>query len=46
MALEAIHRRFSPAFGPASGNTSWYAMDVEFKFDDEESPGEPPTLSV
>jgi hypothetical protein len=46
MALEAIHRRFSPAFGPASGNTAWYAMDVEFKFDDEESPGEPPALSV
>lgn len=39
-ALAAIHLRFSPAYGPAGGNTGWYAMDVEFKFDDEDSPGE------
>ena len=32
-ALAAIHERFSPAYGPKFGNTGWYAMDVEFKFD-------------
>jgi phosphoenolpyruvate synthase/pyruvate phosphate dikinase len=31
-ALEAIHRRFSPAYGPAAGNQGFYAMDTEFKF--------------
>jgi hypothetical protein len=35
VALDAIHQGFSPAYGPASGNNGWYAMDVEFKFDDE-----------
>lgn len=40
-ALSAIHTRFSPAYGPAAGNTGWYAMDVEFKFDDEGRGGEP-----
>lgn len=40
-ALTAIHRRFSPAFGPGAGNDGWYAMDVEFKFDDEDTPGSP-----
>lgn len=44
-ALEKIHRRFSPAYGPASGNNGWYAMDVEFKFDDEDG-GDAPTLVV
>jgi pyruvate,water dikinase len=43
-ALDAIHKRFSPAFGPASGATGWYAMDVEFKFDGD--PGEVPKLYV
>ena len=43
-ALEAIHKRFDIAFGPSSGNTGWYAMDVEFKFDGE--PGEVPKLYV
>lgn len=43
-ALSQIHRRFSPAYGPASGNDGWYAMDVEFKFDGE--PGEEPRLAV
>ncbi|MGK3995495.1 hypothetical protein [Sorangium sp. So ce1024] len=42
----AIHERFSPAYGPASGNNGWYAMDVEFKFDDEANPNEPPTLYI
>ncbi|MGK4001388.1 PEP/pyruvate-binding domain-containing protein [Sorangium sp. So ce1036] len=46
VALDAIHDRFSPAYGPASGNSGWYAMDVEFKFDDDENPGEPPALFI
>jgi len=46
VALDAIHKRFSPAYGPAAGNTGWYAMDVEFKFDDEAAPGKEPTLYV
>ena len=33
-ALSLIHTRFSAAYGPAAGNDGWYAMDVEFKFDD------------
>lgn len=37
MALSAIHQRFSAAYGPAAGNNGWYAMDVEFKFDDEDT---------
>lgn len=45
-ALSAIHARFSPAYGPAAGNTGWYAMDCEFKFDDEADPSSPPKLSV
>lgn len=36
-ALDKIHQRFSPAYGPASGNNGWYAMDVELKFDDEDT---------
>jgi pyruvate, water dikinase len=40
-ALATIHDRFSSAYGPKSGNNGWYAMDVEFKFDDEYSPGTP-----
>jgi Pyruvate phosphate dikinase, AMP/ATP-binding domain len=34
VALDAIHDRFSAAYGPKAGNKGWYAMDVEFKFDD------------
>lgn len=45
VALQAIHQRFSPAYGPASGNTGWYAMDVEFKFDNDNGWGTP-TLIV
>lgn len=45
-ALAAIRARFSPAYGPAAGNTGWYAMDCEFKFDDEAAPGQPPTLYI
>jgi hypothetical protein len=33
VALDAIHTRFSAAYGPASGSTGLYAMDVEFKFE-------------
>jgi len=33
VALDAIHARFSPAYGPLGGNTGWYAMDVEFKYE-------------
>ena len=32
-ALDAIHKRFSPAYGPVAGNTGWYAMAAEFKFE-------------
>ncbi len=40
-ALSLIHSRFSPAYGPANGNEGWYAMDVEFKFDDDGTGGVP-----
>jgi hypothetical protein len=46
MALAAIHQRFSPAYGPQAGNNDWYAMDVEFKFDDEAAPGQPASLYI
>lgn len=46
LALDAIHARFSPAYGPAAGNTGWYAMDVEFKFDNQAAPGEPAALYI
>jgi hypothetical protein len=38
-ALEAIHERFSPAYGPESGNTGWYGLEVDFKFDAEQEGG-------
>lgn len=42
VALDAIHERFSAAYGPKSGNGAWYAMDVEFKFDDmDQADGKP-----
>jgi hypothetical protein len=46
VALDAIHARFSAAYGPASGNRGYYAMDCEFKFDDEAAPGAPATLYI
>jgi Pyruvate phosphate dikinase, AMP/ATP-binding domain len=46
VALDAIHTRFSPAYGPAAGNTGFYAMDCEFKFSDEADPTKPATLFV
>jgi hypothetical protein len=45
-ALAAIHDRFSAAYGPAIGNNGWYAMDVEFKFDNQAAPAELATLYV
>lgn len=42
-ALDAIHRRFSAAYGPGAGNTGWYAMETEFKFFIYE-PGQEPEL--
>lgn len=45
-ALDAIHNYFSQAYGPAAGNNGWYAMDVEFKFDDDANPGETPALYI
>jgi hypothetical protein len=46
IALDAIHTRFSAAYGPAAGNNGWYAMDVEFKFDNDEAPNQPAALYV
>jgi Pyruvate phosphate dikinase, AMP/ATP-binding domain len=46
VALDAIQDRFSAAYGPAAGVTSWYGMDVEFKFDDEADPTKKATLYV
>lgn len=45
-ALDAIQNAFSDAYGPGAGNNGWYAMDVEFKFDDEAKPGETPSLYI
>ena len=42
IALSAIHDRFSAAYGPKAGVSGWYAMDVEFKFDDmDQADGKP-----
>lgn len=38
VALDAIHSYFLEAYGD---DGEWYAMDVEWKFDDKYSPGEP-----
>jgi hypothetical protein len=43
-ALDQIHVFFHEAYGPPPGENTWYAMDVEFKFDGE--PGEDPVLHV
>jgi hypothetical protein len=37
LALDAIHKYFFPAYGGAG----WYALEVDWKFDDKRSPGEP-----
>jgi pyruvate, water dikinase len=44
MALSKIHSRFMSAYQPPGGG--WYAMDVEFKFDDEDNPGQPAKLYI
>ncbi len=36
VALDNIHKFFQPVYGEAS----WYGMDVEFKFDDKNTPGD------
>ncbi|HET7538490.1 MAG TPA: PEP/pyruvate-binding domain-containing protein [Polyangiaceae bacterium] len=46
VALDAIHTRFSAAYGPAAGNKGFYAMDIEFKFSNEADPTKPATLFV
>jgi hypothetical protein len=46
VALDAIHDRFSAAYGPAAGNTGFYAMDIEFKFDDDADKTKPATLYI
>lgn len=38
LALDAIHRYFFSAYGSAGG---WYALEVDWKFDDKRAPGEP-----
>jgi hypothetical protein len=45
-AMQAIHAKFSEAYGPKAGNQGWYAMDIEFKFDDEDDPENPARLLV
>jgi hypothetical protein len=37
LALDAIHRFFFPAYGSAG----WYALEVDWKFDDKRTPGQP-----
>jgi hypothetical protein len=43
-ALDAIHQYYAPAYAPPPGQTGFYAMDVEFKFD--AAPGQTPKLVV
>lgn len=38
VALKAAHDFFNPAYGTGS---DWYALDVEWKFDDKDTPGNP-----
>jgi pyruvate, water dikinase len=44
--LDIIQTRFSNAYGPGAGNYGWYAMDVEFKFDNEMDTSQPPSVVV
>jgi hypothetical protein len=43
-ALVAINERFRHAYAPLDG--SWWALEVDFKFDDEADPGGPPSLYI
>ncbi len=45
VALAAIHERFSAAYGPASGNTGWYGLEVDFKFTSNGT-WDPPSLYI
>lgn len=38
VALDEIHRWFLPVYG---NDGDWYGMDIEFKFDDKNTPGTP-----
>ena len=38
VALDAIHDYFLPAYGTSAG---WYALEVDWKFDDKRVPGSP-----
>jgi hypothetical protein len=44
VALGELHARFANAYRPNA--TAWYAIDSEFKFDDEADPGKLPTLYI
>jgi hypothetical protein len=43
-ALSAINERFRHAYAPTDG--SWWALEVDFKFDDEADPGGAPSLYI
>ncbi|MBN2529876.1 MAG: hypothetical protein JXR76_26030 [Deltaproteobacteria bacterium] len=45
-ALKAIHQFFYASYGPQATGKDWYAMDVEFKFDQEEGSGDTPVLQI
>ncbi len=38
LGLDAIHKYFAAAYGASGG---WYALEVDWKFDDKRTPGEP-----
>jgi hypothetical protein len=38
LGLDAIHKYFAAAYGAGGG---WYALEVDWKFDDKRSPGQP-----
>ncbi|HMI88417.1 MAG TPA: PEP/pyruvate-binding domain-containing protein [Polyangiaceae bacterium] len=43
-ALDILHKRFANAY--QTSPTAWYAIDSEFKFDDEATPGMAPSLYI
>jgi hypothetical protein len=43
-ALAAINERFRHAYAPTDGG--WWALEVDFKFDDEADPGGAPSLYI
>lgn len=45
-ALTLIHDAFTTAYRPSGGTNTWYAMDVEFKFDDDADPSQPAALYI